>query len=894
MWRRLPPTRVLLRISVLGLLLAVSCGGGSCGGGGGCGGCGDGSYQFPENDPNRPDAVVQDDILRVRINQTFLDFIKPQLPDLIASQLGAAGGGMYVDAQNILHIPLPDIDAFDIGIADARLRQAEALLFLNDLDDNLDIRFEEPNGVRLTIDGIRLGISARIKENVIGSTSSCPIFGDIGPRNPGEPKHAAELSIGALIDPGVGPRPDYPLDIRVNVDSVSIDDLDLDVPGSSVYCQEPECQDCAVEVAGTCLDPGGRCVECNIFCGGVTNAVVNLAVALIDLIRPIINRVLTPIVEGLLGNTLNNLNGSSAKVETQLDLAALAGLDALKTANPLGVLVAPTPGRFPVGDRGNGLGMEVTMNGGTEGEIADCIGEIADFIPNPGPVPTPPALDKKGRPYHLFTSFSSSFLNQGLYSAHRSGTLCIRLGSEDVRDLTGGAFTLNASLLSILASDITELAKDTAPVIIELKPRNPAFIDLGTGEVTGQDAMGNDIYDWLMKLTLEDLGIAFHVFIHDRYVRVFEVTSDVFVGLNVVVLPDNQLQIALGELRIDDFTETFNEILPNADFADVLPTLLDLALGAVLNQSLTFDVDITNAVSDALGGAPLFLRVNDIYRDGTQEDYLAMTLTFTSSATGNLMLTADTQARLHEEHGLLAWAGAESNRKVATGQLHLQVGDGLGATPASGHAALLEYQVRVDRGLWRTPRPAQADGSLWVEDAKLKLPGRHEVEVRARYQGDYQSLDVTPETLSVLVDPVPPRITARLADDGVEVRVTDTLTDDASQLALVARAAGGDWQPVPLLAMGPGEAVAVLAYAELGGVERLELKATDASANESRVAQVRLGLTAEPAAAPEGPVAASGGCACHDVGAPHGHAEWPMVLFAALFGALVYRVRRRG
>jgi hypothetical protein len=877
--------RTLLRVSVLGLLLAMSCGGGSCGGGG-CGGCGDGTYQFPEDDPNRPDALVQDDILRVRINQTFLDFIKPQLPSLIASQLGASGGGMYVDAQNILHIPLPDIDAFDIGVADAKLRQAEALLFLNDLDSNLDVRFEEPNNVRLTIDGIRLGLSARIKENVIGSTSSCPIFGDIGPRNAGEPKHAAELSIEANIDPGVGPRPDYPLDIRVNLDSVSIDDLDLDVAGSSVYCQEPECRDCALEVGGTCLDPGGRCVECDIFCGGVTNAVVNLAVALVDLIRPILNRVLTPVVEGLLGNTLNNLNGSSAKVETQLDLATLAGIDALKNALPIGVLVAPTPGRFPVGDRGNGLGMEITMNGGTEAEIADCIGQLDDFIPSPGPVPTPPATDKKGRPYHLFTTFSSSFLNQGLYSTHRSGTLCLRLGSEDVRDLTGGAFTLNASLLSILASDITELATDTAPVIIELKPRNPGFIDLGTGEVTGQDSMGNDLYDWLLKLTLEDIGIAFHVFMHDRYVRVFEVTSDVFVGLNIVVQPDNTLQVALGELRIDDFNETFNEILPNANFADVLPTLLDLALGAVLNQSLTFDLDITNAVSDALGGAPLFLRVNDIYRDGTQEDYLTMTLTFTSSATGNLLLTADTQARLHEDGGgLLAQL---DERRVPTGQLHLRVGDDL---PYVDQMAL-EYQVRVDSGLWRTPRPAQPDGSLWIEDAKLKLPGRHQVEVRARYQGDYQSLDATPEVFSLLVDPVAPTISARLGDAGVEVRVHDALTEDASQLGLQARVDGGAWTPVLLTAVGPGEATAQLPYRDLTGAERVELMATDAAENTSRVAKVRLGLTAAPAA-PEGASAEGGGCACHDVGVPHGHAEWPIVLFAALFGALLYRVRRR-
>lgn len=887
MMRKLPSQRAFLRLSVFGLLFAISCGGGTCGGSGGCGGCGDGSYTFPEGDPSRPDAVVQDEVVRVRVNQDFLDFVRPQLPDLIASQFADPATGFYVDADNVLHIPLPDIDAFDIGIADARLRQAEALLFLDDLDNNLDLQFEEPNGARLTIDRIRLGISARIKEDVLGTTSSCPIYGDLGPRDPGGQPHAAEISIEALIDPGVGPRPDYDLDIRVNVDNVAINDLDVDVASSGSpnggYCAEPECRDCAVEVAGTCLDPGGRCAECRIFCGGVTNVVVDLATALIDLIRPLLNSILTPIVENLLGDALNDFNGNSAKVETQVDLAALAGIDVLRNANPLGVLVAPTPGRFPVLDRGTGRGMEITLNGGTEGEIAECVGALADFAPNKGPVPDPPATDSSTRAYHLFSTFASSFINQSLFSLHRNGTLCLRLGSQDVRELTGGAFTLNASLLSILASDISQLADDTAPVIIELKPRKPAFLDLGTGELTGQDAEGNNIYDWLLKMRLEDLGVAFHVFMHDRYVRVFEVTSDVFVGLNIVVLPDNRLEIALGELRIDDFNETFNEILPNADFAELLPTLLDLALGAVLNQSLTFDLDITNAVSDALGGAPLFLRVNDIYRDGVQEDYLSLTLTFTSSAGGNLMVAADTQARLHEDDGMLHYGDA---RRETTGRIRLDVG----SYPGEG----LEYQVRVDQGLWRAPVRPDDNGTIAVSDAKLRMAGRHAVEVRARFADDYRSLDPTPAQLEVLVDPDPPKLRTRMISEGLEVYLSDALTEDGAKLVLAARAQGqADWRQLPVLATEPGEAVAVIPWADLEGIETIELMGIDAADNTSEVRSVRLGLRAEPTSAAPGEASAESSCACHDTGAPHGHSEWPVALFALVFGFFVYRLRRQ-
>ncbi len=882
MLRKLPSNRVLLRLLVLGLLFAISCGGGSCGGGG-CGGCGDGTYTFPADDPSRPDAVIQDEVVRMRINQDFLDFLKPQFPDLIAQQLGGSAG-TYVDGNNILHIPLPDVNAFDIGIADARLREGEALIFLDDLDNAIDIQFEEPNGIRLTIDRIRLGLEVKIKENVLGTTSSCPIFGDLGPRNPGDPKHATELSIEALIEPGVGPQPNYDLDIRIDVADVTIDGFDIDVAGSSVYCAEPECRDCLLEVGNTCLDVGGRCVECRVFCGGVTNATVGLINGLIDLVRPLLNGILTPIVNGILGNSLNSLNGSSAKVETEIDLAGLAGIDALKNANPLGIFIAPTPGDFPVLSRGGSeLGMEITVNAGAEGEIADCIGMLEDFVPNKGPVPEPPAVDSRGRPYHLFATFAGSFLNQSLYAIHRNGTLCLRLSSEDVRDLTGGAFTLNASLLSILASDLSQLADDTAPVIIELKPRNQGKLDLGTGEITGQDATGEDIYDWLMKTQIEDLGIAFHVFMHDRYVRVFEVTTDIFVGINIVVLPDNKLELALGELRIDDFTETFNEILPNANFADVLPTLLDLALGAVLNQSLTFDVDITNAVSDALGGAPVYLRINDIYRDGIQADYLSMTMTFTASVGGNLMLAANTQADLHEDNGLLRWT---DDGRQSTGKLRLAVDD-------RNSPFEMEYQVRVDSGLWRAPRVANAQGVLTVTDAKLRIPGTHEIEVRARYRGDYQSLDATPVVLSVLVDPNAPRIRTRTVDAGIEVQVRDLLTEDVQDLVLMGRYDGGAWQQLPLISVAPGEGLAVIDWADLGDAERLELQATDAMDNLSKISSVRLGLDVRPAQASQAPVVDESGCSCHDTeGVPHAHNEWPLALFALVFGVLVFRLRR--
>lgn len=877
----------IVQLSILAVLFAMSCGGGSCGGGG-CGGCGsETAYEFPLNDPSRPDAIVQDEAARARITQGFLDFIKPQLPAVIASQLGSQGGGIWIDADRVVHIPIPDTDLFDIGVAEARMRNAEALLWLDDLDRTLDIQFEPPSNVHLTITNIRLGVQLDLKEDALGSTSSCPVEGDLGPFGPGPLRHAAELSIDAVIDPGVGPDPDRALDIRVTVNDVAINDLDVHVPGSSVYCAEPECQDCAVEVFGSCIDPGGRCVECDIFCGGITDGLLSLATALIDLVRPLINRILLPVVEGMLGNVLNNLNGASAKLQQQVALSDLVPLDAFKASNPFGVFVAPRPGRFDVVDRGTGNGMEITVTGGAEAEIADCVGDLEDFIPVRGPVPVLGGTDSRGRPYHVGFTLAQSMVNQILYALHRSGSLCIKMRTEDVRDLTNGQFTLNASLLSLLAADIGKLASDRAPVILELKPRNAPTMTLGSGQRTGQDAMGNDVYDWLMKLELNELGIAFHVFIQDRYVRVFEVTTDIHVGMNINVLPDNRLEVAIGELRIDNFNQYFNEILPNADFAMVLPTLIELVMQSLLSNALTFDVDISTAVSDALNGAPIYLRVNDIFRDGVQQDFLTMSLTFTSSLAAPLSLGAETYASLDRDDALLL-RDHDDVPANPSGRVRLRVGEDL---PYELQQAM-EYQVRVDRGLWRVWRPARPDGTILVEDGHLLVPGEHEIEVRARYKEDYQTLDATPASVLALVDPIAPVLTAELAGEVVVARVVDAHTPRSEPLRLEARARGGDWFEVPLTRIDDehGTCVGEVQLAAIAG-PKLELRAFDPRGNPSRIASVSLGLAAEVPEAQPG----AGGCACHDAGgSPHDHGTpWIVLLGAVIALALLRRSRAR-
>lgn len=893
----LGPGSLVLKISCFVLLLAISCGGGSAGGCGamsGCGGCGTSAYHYPINDPNRPDALAQRDIARIRITQRFLDFIRPQLPAVIRSALGQMRG-MTIDANNVLHISIADQNLFNIGVASAQLRNAEALIWLNDLDQRLELRFEQPNSVHLRITHLRFGVRAKLKENVVGTHSSCPIEGNLGPLGPGPLRHAAEMSIEARIDPGVGPDPMRNLDIRTNVGSAMIDNLAVHVEPSSVYCQEPECRACALpEIAGFCPEPGGRCAHCNVFCGGITSGLLSLVSALINVVRPLLNQVLGPIVNNLLMSQLNALNGRSAKFETQVNIADLIGAGgAVKRSNPFGLLITPEPGRFPVNDRGTGLGMEITTTGGAEGRLADCVGDLRDFVPMKGPTPTLGGNDTRGRPYHLGVTIASSFLNQLFYAIHRSGSLCMRLGTEDVFKLSKGKFTMNAGLLSILSSSIGKLAPDRAPVILELKPRNPGKVVLGSGMRIGQDTMGRPTYDSLIKINLQELGIAFHVLMQDRYVRLFEVTADVNVGMNINVTRTNKLEVAIGELKIDNFQQYFNKVLPSTDFAMLLPTLVDIAMQALFSNSLNFDLDLTRTISDALGGAPIYMRVNEIVRDGAMMDYLTMTITMTSTPATMLSLIADTTAKLESDGGVIEReeipdreARGLPTSARPTGYARLRVGEGL----SYSHQRELEYQARVDEGLWRIFHAPEPDGTFWVDDPHLFVPGAHEIEIRARYFEDYLTLDPTPALVPVVVDPNPPSVEARVLDEHVVIKVVDLETPRNEPLTLQARLDRGPWFDVPLVRLDDevGTAVARYPLTAIGQASRMTFRASDPRGNQSGVISVSVGLNAAIEPAP-----AAGGCACHDIaGVPHAHGEAERALLAiALLGVMR---RRRG
>jgi MYXO-CTERM domain-containing protein len=162
------------------------------------------------------------------------------------------------------------------------------------------------------------------------------------------------------------------------------------------------------------------------------------------------------------------------------------------------------------------------------------------------------------------------------------------------------------------------------------------------------------------------------------------------------------------------------------------------------------------------------------------------------------------------------------------------------------------------------------------------LPGEHKVDVRARYAGDYQTLDPTPAELEVLIDPTPPGVAASYDDTGIEIVVTDR-ESPADTLGLSGRLDDGEWFEIDAEVID-GRAIGRFSLDDVGDATTLSLRAVDSVGNVSDVTAVRVGYNPERETT-------QAGCACHDAGTPHGHSE-ALLALVLLAGLLTFRLRR--
>ncbi|MEM7678368.1 MAG: hypothetical protein AAF449_20440, partial [Myxococcota bacterium] len=159
---------------------------------------------------------------------------------------------------------------------------------------------------------------------------------------------------------------------------------------------------------------------------------------------------------------------------------------------------------------------------------------------------------------------------------------------------------------------------------------------------------------------------------------------------------------------------------------------------------------------------------------------------------------------------------------------------------------------------------------------------------RAREIDAYLTVDTSPIKLRALVDPIPPRLSARLGREGIEVTVRDEESSGLPGLRLEMKASNADdWVPVDL-AVERGQGEARIGYPSIGDAREVRFRAQDGSGNPTQV--ITLSLRASggsvPSAATSGEEASS---SCNGVGAGSTGALWMAI--GLVFGMLRWRHR---
>lgn len=474
------------------------------------------------------------------------------------------------------------------------------------------------------------------------------------------------------------------------------------------------------------------------------------------------------------------------------------GLIGLEGRLPLGAylspLSAPASAMLDFGFAMGGsvavdTGVTAGVRGGSTGSpVSDCVaplpkpGVAGVFIPNFD-------LDAPG-PYDLGMSISSAALNTTLFEARQSGAMCLGITQFD-----SGLFrAVIPSLGKLIGASNVE-----TPMLLTIRPKSLPRAVVGRGTY---DTATNRPLDPLLKLEFENLSIDFYALLEDRYVRLFNLTSDVSLPLSLAIEGCSTVVPVVGDL-VGAFTNvraTGNELLAEdiTVLESLVPTFVALAepqlAGALPGFTLPSMGEFKFKLLEARG-VGLFPGSNAYEHMGL---YANIVLANASCAVSAPSVEARLlRSKLPELTALrgqpLPWPEAVLSVRV------------VGAT---GEA---EYSVRVDGGLWSEFRKADAPGELHVSHPAFLLQKHHEIQVRARLSKAPNAFSA-PVEVGFAVDLEPPSVSLRpdREKDLLIVEASDSMSQ-TNALEYAYRLGDGQWSQ-----FGPARLV-VLSEAEAAG-----------------------------------------------------------------------------
>lgn len=676
-------SRLRLLSTALALSLALGCDFGVTGESG-CLRISQGGYSFPEK-------RVLSDAFAARLTASGIDFLTARIKALVLSFFDADASGRAI-------IPLSSLGVGTLGTSLGPLAgQVRDVTLTVDLS-RLEVRLipnTSPARLEIFIADAELGL---VDGTIAGSVNGTFFSGDVacGLGN-GPNDRVALLTLRLALELGTNSRGE--LEVEVLPSSFDIQDFALTF---ETDCDKAECLDG--------LSPGstGECLECETICpvadfGGqilssLRSALDGLFDTLLDLLA---DEVANLVLDGF-------LNGRPLVVEGEVDLAALLGpwLSWMETARPLGLLARPAGAAFRVTGSGPGLGLDVSLDMGLDAAPHPCAtSPTAERSFGPGPRPTFEGQvvgpDGSFVSYELGLGLSDAVINEALWALWRSGALCVRADSGDVLALTGATFT--AQTLDLLLPGVVSIAGPDAPVRISVLPRldrGPDYVRIGDvvapGDPTGPGG------EALLNLAFSDAEVALDVRVGEAWLRMVAFSADLEVALDLRPTIDDTIEVSFSGVSLANLELPDNELFGVAGLEVIAPFVVELALGFLSSQELSFPLPVT-ALSGSLG-LPLEAVVAAMGRAGPEGDWLAIYVQLRDPPRTPRRLTAP----------------------------HLEVlshGSGHAEIRLPGAGLSQRTQVKVGVGPWS--RPLVGPGPHRLSGAALALVGRQPLKIRA-------------------------------------------------------------------------------------------------------------------------------------------------------------------
>jgi len=362
--------------------------------------------------------------------------------------------------------------------------------------------------------------------------------------------------------------------------------------------------------------------------------------------------------------------------------------------------------------RNNGL--EVRMIGGTYSDQDDC-------VPTPAPQDIPPVGEAQelffgntipgiGGTYMVGVTITDMYLDHLFYQFWRSGLLCLSIDSYAIDQISSK--TLAMFLPSL--DQVTD--RENLPVRLTMRPQGVPYMEVGAGTF---DQNGN-IDEPILYMFLPDFGMDFWMNMQGRWIRFLSLIQDVEVRLGLQFTPNNEVipvldansvivtnaRAANYELLAED-TTTLEGIVPDL-IGMFLPMLTDTMGEIAIPDLQGFILEVKSVQGD-------------VQRQGT--DYYE----FMSIYAGLDFVPPETPPPPPPAAETRALLG-----RVTPEYFELELED-----------AATEIQYRLDNGAWSPFRRGPV-----IQVHRRLLPGRHELELRARTIGEYRTLDPTPLCLT--------------------------------------------------------------------------------------------------------------------------------------------------